>query len=139
VSVEQWGGAEALAGTVRRVEPGAFTKLSALGVEEQRVNVIVFLHSAPARLGDGYRVETRITRWESPSAVRVPLAALFRQGESWAVFGLANGRAVVKPVRIGPRNAEFAQVLDGLRAGDPVLLHPSDRVTDGGRVRVRAE
>lgn len=137
VIVEEWGGDEPLAARVRLVEPSGFTKISALGVEEQRVNVIADLapDSVPATLGDGYRVEVRIVTLEAPDAVRVPASALFRRGEGFAVFVVEAGRARRRVVSIGARAAFEAQVLTGLEPGETVILHPSDQVDDGVRVR----
>lgn len=139
-SLEQWGGESPLRGRVRLVEPSAFTKISALGVEEQRVNVIIDFADPPeARpgLGDAFRIEARITVWDEPSVLRVPTGALFRDAESWAVFRVEEGRAAMRRVTIGRRNGETAQVLDGLGEGDEVIVYPSDRVRAGVRVGVR--
>jgi len=138
VRVEGWGGETPLAGHVRRIEPSAFVKVSALGVEERRVNVIVDLDLVPhdCKLGDGYKVEARIVVWAG-TAVTVPLGSLFRRGAEWAVFVVDNGRASLRPVTIGERNAEVAQVLKGLELGDRVVLHPPDTLADGGRLAIR--
>jgi HlyD family secretion protein len=141
VLIEQWGGDQPLSGRVRLVEPGAFLKISALGVEEQRVNAIVdFTDSPEARegLGDGYRIEARITVWEGESILKIPTGALFRHAASWAVFQLVDGRARVRNVEVGRRNDAEAQVLRGLTVGDAVVVYPSDRVREGVRVRPRA-
>ncbi len=140
VVFERWGGAGELTGRVRRIEPVAFTKVSALGVEEQRVWVIVGFDSVPLqwqRLGDGYRVEASFIVWEAADALQVPASALFRDGERWAVFVADSGRAVRRLIDIGQRNGLQAQVLDGLRAGEQVIVHPDDRVHDGGKVAGR--
>jgi HlyD family secretion protein len=136
VVIDDWGGTAPLEGTVQHIEPAAFTRVSALGVEEQRVHVVVTLAGAPASLGDGYRVEAHIVVWEAPSVVRVPISALFRHGEGWAVFVVAGGRAQLRPVEIGERGAEQAEVRGGLSAGDRVVVYPSDQLRDGARVRV---
>lgn len=120
---------------VRMVEPSAFTKISALGVEEQRVNVIGDLEEPPGRLGDAFRVEAAITVWEGKGLLKVPASALFRRGEAWSVFAVDGGRARSRNVEIGHRNAAEAEVLRGLAAGETVILHPSDRIKDGVRVR----
>lgn len=138
VIVERWGGPKPLAGRVRLVEPAGFLKVSALGVEEQRVNVIAdFTDTLEKRkaLGDAYRIEARIVVWESAEAVKVPAGALFRDpsGE-WAVFALRDGRATLTPVKVGRSNGLEAEVLEGLAPGDQVVLHPSDRVTLGVRI-----
>jgi HlyD family secretion protein len=140
VLIENWGGPQPLAGVVRRVEPFGFTKVSALGVEEQRVNVIIdFAEEADrwARLGHGFRVEPRIVLWESADVLKVPLSALYRQGKDWMVFRDDGGRAVPAPVRIGHENGLEAEVLSGLEPGQRVVTHPSDRVGDGSRIVAR--
>lgn len=125
---------------VRRVEPSGFTKVSALGIEEQRVRVYLDI-TAPANvwtsLGHDYRIFARIVVWRSESAVRVPLSALFRQGSDWAVYVVAADRAQRRAVEIGQRNNEYAEVVKGLSVGDEVVLHPSDRVSDGLRLERR--
>ncbi|HEU0302926.1 MAG TPA: efflux RND transporter periplasmic adaptor subunit [Longimicrobium sp.] len=135
VLVEEWGGAGVLEGRVRTVSPSAFTKVSALGVEEQRVNVVADLLASADPLGEGYRVEARIVTWQAGGVLRVPLSALFRHGAGWAVFVADAGRARLREVRIGHRGDEEAEVLGGLRAGDTVILYPADDVADGVRVR----
>jgi HlyD family secretion protein len=134
VRIEHWGGDEPLAGRVQRVEPAAFTRTSALGVEEQRVNVLITLEEPVERrkaLGDGYRVEARITLWEGADVVQVPESGLFRQGEQWAVFLAQDGKARLRPVKLGQRNGLRAQVLEGLVPGDTVIVHPGDSVKEG--------
>ncbi len=134
VSIEHWGGDSPLAGRVRRVEPAAFTRTSALGVEEQRVNVVIALDEPVERrkaLGDGYRVEARINLWDGADVVQVPESALFRQGEGWAVFLADAGQVRLRPVKLGQRNGLRAQVLEGLAPGDKVIVHPGDSVRDG--------
>lgn len=139
VSIERWGGSEALHGTIRRVEPSGFLKVSALGVEEQRVNVIVSLDdpAAAAELGDGYRVDVRIAIWRSDAALTVPIGSLFRNGRDWAVFVLEDGRARMRTVEVGQRNNDVAQVLSGVAAGERVVLHPPDTVGDNTRIGAR--
>jgi HlyD family secretion protein len=140
VLIEQWGGEGALRGRVRRVEPSGFLKISALGVEEQRVNVIIDFEdpSQAQALGDGYRVEVRVVVWEGPDVVKAPASSLFRQGDKWAVFVADGGRARLRTVDVGQRNGLEAQILSGLQAGERVVVHPSDTIRDGGRVRPRA-
>jgi HlyD family secretion protein len=134
--VEPWSdGRPALEARVRRVEPAAFTKISALGVEEQRVNVIADFVTRPDGLGDGFRLEARIVVWEGADVLKVPSSALFRAGEQWAVFVVVDGRARLRTVDMGHRNPSEAEITDGLAAGDVVVRHPSDRVADGVRVR----
>lgn len=139
VLIERWGGPDALQGHVRRVEPSGFTKLSALGVEEQRVNVIIdFENAATARqLGDGYRVEVRIVIWETADTLKIPTSSLFRTGEDWAVFTVADDRAALRRVKIGQRNSLEAEVLSGLSVSDKIIVHPSDDVADGAQVVAR--
>jgi HlyD family secretion protein len=129
-----WGGSP-LQGSVRRVEPSAFTKVSALGVEEQRVNVILDIDDCPPELGDGYRVEVEITIWQEDRVLTVPSSALFREGEEWRTFALVDGRAVLRPVVPGERSGASTQILSGLEEGDQVILFPSDAHTDGASVR----
>jgi HlyD family secretion protein len=139
VSIERWGGDAPLHGCVQRVEPSGFMKLSALGVEEQRVNVVIAFddpHEAWKRLGDGYRVEVRVIVWQGRDVLKVPTSSLFRRGESWAVFTAEAGRARLRAVEIGQRNGAEAHVLKGLDEGQFVIVHPSDAVTDGARVRL---
>lgn len=140
VILDRWGGEQAVEGRVRVVEPSGFTKVSALGVEEQRVRVIVDFASpreAWARLGDGYRVEARFVLWEGRDALQLPTSALFRNGAGWAAFVIDGRRARLKPVEIGQRAGLATQVLSGLAAGDRVVAHPDETVRDGARVRPR--
>lgn len=140
VRIERWGGDAPLAGVVRRVEPSGFTKISALGVEEQRVNVIVdFVEPREAweELGDGYRVEIAIEVDRVGDAVTVPTSALFREGDSWAVFRRVDGEARVTTVELGLRNALKAEVRSGLSEGDVVVVHPGEGVEDGVEVEPR--
>jgi HlyD family secretion protein len=136
--VEEWGGEKTLDARVRRIEPAGFTKISALGVEEQRVNVILdFVDSAAAwaALGDAYRVEVRIVLWESPSVLLVPTSALFRVGDSWAVFIVDADRARRALVTLGHQTGQQAEVVSGLSEDARVILHPVDTLTDGARVK----
>lgn len=140
--LERWGGDKPLEARVRRVEPVGFTKVSALGVEEQRVLVVVELVSPPAewqRLGDGYRVEAVFVLWEEASVLQVPESALWRTKEGqWAAFVLdAEGRARQRELSIGRKNGLEAQVLAGIEEGETVIVHPPGDITDGGDVRVR--
>jgi HlyD family secretion protein len=138
--IEGWGGDNALEGVVRRVEPYGFTKVSALGVEEQRVKVIIDITEPAERwrhLGHGYRVEPRIILWESNDVLKVPLSSLFRQGGEWAVFVSRDGRAQLQTLAIGNMNGFDAEVLKGVAAGAAVVVHPSDRVSDGARIEQR--
>lgn len=138
VLFERWGGDETLEGVVRTVEPTGFTKISALGVEEQRVLAIADISSPPEawqRLGDGYRVEARFIVWERPDALTVPASALFRRDDGWAVFVVEGDRARLRPVRLGAGSGLLSEVLEGLGEGDAVIVHPDDAVDDGVRVR----
>ena len=141
VLIEQWGGGNTLHGRVRRVEPSGFMKVSALGVEEQRVNVVVdFTNpSEAARLGDGYRVEVRVVLWKDDDVIKVPVGGLFRQGDNWAVFVVEEGRVRRQTVQLGQRNDNEGQIASGLEAGATIVLHPPDTLTDGMRVTVREE
>jgi HlyD family secretion protein len=135
VRVMEWGGEGSLPARVRRVEPAGFVKLSALGVSEQRVNVLIELDTPPAALGDGYHVGVQVVTWQADDVLRVPVGALFRTGEGWMVFVAEQGRARLRPVEIGRRGAAEAEVVSGLQSGDRVILFPSDRLADGSRIR----
>ncbi|MGB5284794.1 MAG: HlyD family efflux transporter periplasmic adaptor subunit [Polyangiales bacterium] len=139
-SIERWGGKNPLRGHVRIVEPSAFTKLSALGVEEQRVNVIIDMDDERelwSSLGDGYRVEARISVWEGEDVLRVPASAVFRSEEAWATFVVEGGTAVVRAVELGETNGLETEVLSGLAEGETVIAYPSDSVRDGVSVEAR--
>ena len=138
VSVENWGGDEPLRARIRTVEPFGFTKVSALGIEEQRVNVIADFIDPPANLGDGYRVDVRIVIWENSDVLKVPASALFRVGEAWNVFVLEGGLARSRSVEVGHRNALEAEIRSGLQEGEQVVLHPSNDIKDGVAVKPRA-
>lgn len=134
VRFERWGRSELLEGVVRRIEPAAFTKISALGVEEQRVNVIIDLTSPPEHwqtLGDGYKVDARIITARLDKAVKVPVSALFRAGDQWAVFVADKDKAVKRIVVLSRRGAAEAVVQEGLKVGEKVIVHPGDGVRDG--------
>ena len=140
VLIEQWGGGRSLHGRVRRVEPGGFTKVSALGVEEQRVNVIVDFQDpqeAWRALGDGYRVEIRVVVWQREGILKVPTASLFRRGDQWALFLAEDGRARMRTVAIGERNGAEAEVVSGLAEGARVVRFPPDTLRDGQRITER--
>lgn len=140
VLIEKWGGQGALNGVVARVDPWGFTKYSALGVEEQRVDAIIRFddpQSAQAGLGHGFRVEARIVIWEDDDALIVPSSALFRDGQSWSVFLVDDGIAKRRQVDIGHNNGIQAQVLSGLKRGDRVILYPASGLSDGMRVARR--
>ena len=138
VELEQWGGGKSLAAKVRLVEPAAFTKFSALGVEEQRVNVVVELLAPPAQrmaLGDNFRVEGRIIRWQTERTLKVPSGALFRRGTGWSVFVVEDGRARLKTVSVGASSGAETEVREGLKENDEVIVYPGERVRDGERVK----
>jgi HlyD family secretion protein len=140
VILDRWGGEQPVQGVVRVVEPSGFTKISALGVEEQRVRVIVDFTEprvAWARLGDGYRVEARFVLWEGKDVLQLPTSALFRQGEGWAAFVQDGRRVRLTPVEIGQRAGLASQVVSGLKAGDRVVAHPDETIDDGVRVKPR--
>ncbi|HSE63812.1 MAG TPA: HlyD family efflux transporter periplasmic adaptor subunit [Thermoanaerobaculia bacterium] len=140
VEIERWGGERPLSGRVRRVEPGGFLKISALGVEEQRVNVIIDFEdprAAWAALGDGYRVEVRVVTWQADDVVKVPGSALFRQGNGWAVFRVADRRAEIKTVDVGHRGELEAEIRSGVSSGETVIVHPPEDLKPGAKVKVR--
>ena len=140
VLITGWGGDAALRGRVRLVEPAGFTKISALGVEEQRVNVLIDFDADPGgapKLGDGYRVEVSIIIWERHGVLKVPTSALFRAGETWAVFAVQDGRAVQTAIQVGQRNAIEGELLSGMAEGDDVIVHPGDTVAEGVAVTRR--
>ncbi|MDP3069710.1 MAG: HlyD family efflux transporter periplasmic adaptor subunit [Opitutaceae bacterium] len=137
VMLEQWGGGAALTARVRHVEPSAFTKISALGVEEQRVYVIADFADAVERrptLGDSFRVEARIVTWEKPAALRVPAGALFERSGRWHVYAIEGGRAHLRPVETGRSNGVLTEVTGGVQEGEQVIVYPGDKVADGSRV-----
>ena len=138
--ITDWGGDEALAGRVKRVEPFGFTKVSALGIEEQRVNVVIELTGPPetyARLAHGFRVEVAIVLWKADDVARLPLTALFRKGDRWMVFKVEDGIVRQVPVETGHGNGLAVEIVGGVSAGDTVVAHPSDRVVDGVAVQQR--
>jgi HlyD family secretion protein len=136
--IDNWGGAP-LSATVSRVDPSAITKVSALGIEEQRVAVVLALDGEAGQyeaLGDGFRVVVRISIWKGESLIAVPIGALFRDGPDWAVYAAVNGKAVLKRLELGQRNGEFAEVRSGLAEGETVILHPSDQIEEGSAVTI---
>jgi len=140
VQFQRWGGEWPLDGVVRIVEPTGFTKISALGVEEQRVWVIADITSPREQwlqLGDGYRVEAHFILWKQPDVLQVPASALFRHGDGWALFAVRNARARRQDVAIGHSNGLATQILSGIEAGETVIVHPDDRIDDGVRVEVQ--
>jgi HlyD family secretion protein len=142
VILTQWGGERNLLAEVRQIEPAAFTKVSALGVEEQRVNVIADFREPTSeirRLGDQYRVEARIVVWKTDQVTMVPNSALFRRSGQWAVFVVEDHRVRTQILEVGKRNETHAQVLSGLTAGQRVVVYPSDLLVDGRSVSVPQE
>lgn len=141
VLIDAWGGVQPLGGRVRYVAPSGFTKVSALGVEEQRVNVVIDLEEPAERresLGDQFRVEAEIIVWQADSVLTIPTAALFRGDQNWAAFVVRNGLAELRNLEIGQMNDSLAEVVSGLEPGEIVVVYPSDRVRHGARV-VRRE
>lgn len=137
VQLDRWGGPKPLEARVRLVEPGGFTKISALGVEEQRVRVVADLVSPAGEwdaLGDGYRVEASFILWEEAKVLQVPASALFRTNGDWTVFVIENGIARKRTVKVGRRSGIAAQILDGLREGESVVNHPDETVEEGKAV-----
>jgi HlyD family secretion protein len=139
VRIDGWGGST-LRGRVVRVDPAGFLKVSALGIEEQRVRVTIDFVDPPeawSRLGHDYRVIVHVAIWSAADALTVPVSALFRKGGDWAVFAIDNGHAQTRVVKIGHRNNRLAEVIAELSAGTQVVVHPSDRVADGTQVAQR--
>lgn len=135
ILVQAGSGVPTLKAKVRQVEPSAFTKVSALGVEEQRVNIIGDFINAPASLGDGYRSDVQIVVWQDPNVLKVPLSALFRCDQSWCVFSVRDGKAQERSLEISQRNTSEAEVRSGLQAGDTVILHPNEQIKPGALVK----
>lgn len=140
VLFERWGGDSPLMGKVNVIEPGGFTKVSSLGVEEQRTLVIADITSLPEewqRLGDNYRVDASFIIWEGKDVLQIPAGAIFRQGNDWAVFVFRNKKAELRRVQIGHRNGLTAEVVSGLAGGEMVITHPDESIRDGSRVKPR--
>ena len=140
--IVEWGGDRAIPARVETVEPYAFTKVSALGVEEKRVNVIMVPTEGLGPLGDGYRIEARIVVWSGDNVLKAPTSALYRTSEGgngggWSVFVVENGRAHIRKVEVGQRNPRETEILGGLAAGERVVRYPSNELMDGARVRIR--
>jgi HlyD family secretion protein len=132
--LKDWGGDTPLEARVRLVEPVAFTKISALGIEEQRVNVIADPVGSPWPLGDGYRIQARIVLWQQDGVLKLPGSSVFRVGNDWRIFVAENGRAKERTVTIGQRNRDDVQIISGLREGEQVIRFPSRQVSDGARI-----
>ncbi len=137
VKVTDWGGGEVLHGKVRTVEPAAFTKVSSLGIEEQRVNVVIDLDSWPSGLGHGYRVLVHLVVWAQEDVTQIPVSALFRSDGQWSVFLQSDGVASKRVVEIDRMNADMAQIISGIEPNDKVILFPSDTIEDGTAVQLR--
>ena len=140
VIVDKWGGDDPLEGRVEKIEPWGFTKYSALGVEEQRVNAVIQFsgpEDARVKLGHGFRVEARIVIWESEDALAIPSSAVFRHGDQWAVFAVDKERARLHIIDAGRNNGIMTEVRSGLEDGDSIILYPGNRVRDGARVKQR--
>ncbi|WP_287373454.1 efflux RND transporter periplasmic adaptor subunit [Prosthecochloris sp.] len=136
VQIEEWGGSTALKGFVKTVEPAAFTKISSLGIEEKRVNIIVDLEEPESRLGDNYRIQAKIILWQDEGILQVPISSIFRGDQGWNVFVIKKGKAVRQPITIGMRGTYYAEVLDGLEEEDVVVVHPTNDLEEGMRVKV---
>ena len=142
VMIRNWGGIEELQGRISRIEPFGFTKISALGIEEQRVNVIVELTSDYPlwqKLGHGYQVDASVILWQQENVLTVPITALFRQEKQWAVYVVEDGQVSLRAVQVGRKNRDLAQVLEGLQQNDLVITHPDNRIYPGVRVEVRSD
>lgn len=137
VLITEWGGEKNLEAVVRRIEPAAFTKISSLGIEEQRVNVVLDLSTVPRKLGAGYRILATLVIWKQDNIVQVPIGALFRSNGSWSVFVAHKGNVSLRKVEIGKMNNHHGQVLGGIKKGDVVVLYPNDQINDGSRVELR--
>jgi HlyD family secretion protein len=135
--ISDWGGDTDLSATVRRIDPAAFTQVSSLGIEEQRVNVILDLDTVRPELGHGYRVLASLVVWSADDVLQIPIGALFRSGGEWAAFAVSDGRAELRRIEIGRINDEFAQITGGLEEGDTVILYPNDVLQDGSLVEPR--
>ncbi|HQZ45088.1 MAG TPA: efflux RND transporter periplasmic adaptor subunit [Usitatibacteraceae bacterium] len=134
-----WGGPEVVEAVVRAVEPSAFRKISALGVEEQRVNVIADFRAVPPGIGDAYRVDARIVVASKADALRVPVGALFRREGQWTAFRVEGNRLAARGVKVGLRGSREAEIVDGLAEGDEVVLYPGNELADGARVAIRKQ
>ena len=138
ILIEQWGGPDSLTGTVSYIEPSAFTEVSALGVEEQRVNVIgIFDQASEVTLGDNYRIEARIVIWADDNALQIPISSLYRCDGNWCVFVVESGRAYPRQITIGPRSMTATTVKSGLQLGERVIQHPNEQIAAGRKVDLR--
>ena len=140
VAIEHWGGPGALSGRVRRIEPAAFTKISTLGVEEQRVNVLIDVlspHDQWTGLGDGYQLDTRITVFIRDEIEIIPAGALFRRGDNLSVYVVEDGRAQLRTIDLERRSGRLAAVKNGLAQGERVIVTPAIRSNTGARVSLK--
>ncbi|MDF2370236.1 MAG: HlyD family efflux transporter periplasmic adaptor subunit [Rhizobiaceae bacterium] len=137
VAITEWGGDEDFEGVVRRIEPAAFTKVSSLGIEEQRVNIVIDPALVPTGLGHNYRVLAKIEIWEKDNTISVPISALFRSGGKWTVFVVEDNKAHLRQITIGRLNSKHAEVLNGLKQDEIVVLYPNDLLEDGSLVEER--
>lgn len=135
--ITDWGGEGTFTATIRRIDPAAFTKVSALGIEEQRVNALLDPDEVPDGLGHEYRVFARLVVWSGEDVLTVPIGALFRESGDWAVFVAGDGRASLRKIAIGHMNASHAEITGGLEAGETVILYPSDLIADGSPIEIR--
>ena len=135
VHISGWGEGMSVSGRVRYVEPAAFTKYSALGVEEQRVNVVIDLDRLPESIGDGFRADADIVVWSENDILTIPVSAMFREGEQWYVFVVADDLVERRAITPGSRSSMDAHVLDGLQEGDELIRYPSSEIADGVRIR----
>jgi HlyD family secretion protein len=135
ILLDDWGGKSALQARLRIVEPVAFTKISALGVEEQRVNVVADPVGSLAELADGYRVEARIVIWQQDAVLKIPGSSIFRIGEGWHVFIVEQDRAHLRTIQIGQRNRDDVQILSGLDAGMQVVTFPGNQLSEGIKIK----
>ena len=131
VYISGWGGDSIINGVVDYVEPEAFTKVSALGVEEQRVNVVIGLLDPPVNLGSEYRIEVSIVTWQANEVLTIPTSAIFQRSNGWNTFVVSDGVVAIEPVIIGQRTRDYTRVIGGLREGDQVVLYPSDLISEG--------
>lgn len=137
VEISDWGGDDPLEARIKRIDPAAYTKVSSLGIEEQRVDVVLDPLTVPKALGHGYRVLAKLEVWSADTVLQVPIAALFRANGDWAVFVVENGRAKLQQLAIGHINNRMAEVFDGISSGQNVILYPSDLLENGSRVEMR--
>jgi HlyD family secretion protein len=138
-TIHNWGGEGILSATIRRIDPSAFTKVSALGIEEQRVNVLLDLERVPQGLGHEYSVIVRLVVWAQDNVLQIPIGALFRREGQWSTFAVKDGKAVLRKLEIGEMSTTHARVISGLEEGDDVVMFPSDLLNDGGAVEQRTD